>query len=61
MTLCHLPLSILPNFRPPFDFIPNNEILSNKNTYKILSYNKLVNKKRKQNEDNLERKTPKNE
>lgn len=45
MTLCHPIPSILPNFRPSFDFIPNNEMLSNKNPDKILSYNKLVNKK----------------
>lgn len=50
MTLCHLPLSILSNFRPLFTFTPNNKILSNKNPNKILSFNKLNNKKRKQTE-----------
>lgn len=61
MTLCHLTLSILTNFRPPFVFIPNNEILSNKNSDKALSINKLSNKRTKSSRDNLERKTPKNE
>lgn len=45
MTLCHLPLSILSNFRPLFTFTLNNKILSNKNPNKILSFNKLNNKK----------------
>lgn len=61
MTLCHLTLSILPNFRPSFDFISNNENLSNKNSDKTLSNNKLSNKRTKSSRDNLERKTPKNE
>lgn len=57
MTLCHPTLSILSNFRPPFDFIPNNENLSNKNTDKTLSYKNLNNNMTKINEENLERKT----
>lgn len=61
MTLCHLPLSILSNFRPLFTFIPNNKILSNKNPNKILSFNKLNNKITKTNRDHLERKTPRKE
>lgn len=61
MTLYHPIPSILPKFRPPFDIIPNNEILSNKKSDKALSNNKLSNKRTKSSRDNLERKTPKNE
>lgn len=57
MTLCHLPPSILPNYRPPFDFFPNNENLSNKNTDRTLLYKNLNNNMTKINEENLERKT----